>query len=67
MQLAREAGLTNEHFAAIQATGISDAGKALIYQTGTGKNSDRVKELAAEAKAVAPVARYFRSSRLAAR
>ena len=51
-QLAREAGLTDEHFAAIQATGISDAGKALIYQTGTGKNSERVKQLAAEAKAL---------------
>jgi DNA methylase len=58
MQLASEAGLTEEHFAAIQATGISDAGKALIYQTGTGKNSDRVKELAAEAKAV--LGGYFR-------
>lgn len=58
MQLAREAGLTDEHFAAIQATGISDAGKALVYQTGTGKNSDRVKQLAAEAKAA--LGGYFR-------
>jgi hypothetical protein len=58
MQLALEAGLTEEHFGAIQATGISDAGKALIYQTGTGKNSDRVKRLAAEAKAV--LGGYFR-------
>lgn len=58
MQLAREAGLTDEHFMAIQATGISDAGKALLYQTGTGKNSERVKELAAEAKVV--LGGYFR-------
>ena len=58
MELARENGLTKEHIAAIQATGISDAGKALYVQNGTGKNSDRVKALAAEAKAA--LGGYFR-------
>ncbi len=58
MEIAREAGLTPDHIAAIQATGISDAGKALRVQTGTGKNSDRVKQLAAEAKAA--LGGYFR-------
>jgi len=58
MELAKEAGLTDEHIAAIQATGISDAGKAQVYQTGTGRNSERVKVLAAQAKAV--LGGYFR-------
>ena len=58
MELAREHGLTKEHIAAIQATGISDAGKALHVQNGTGKNSDRVKALAAEAKIA--LGGYFR-------
>lgn len=58
MELAREKGLTKKHIAAIQATGISDAGKALRVQTGTGKNSDSVKRLAAEAKAA--LGGYFR-------
>jgi DNA modification methylase len=58
MALAREKGLTPEHIAAIQATGISDAGKALRVQTGTGKNSDEVKRLAAEAKVA--LGGYFR-------
>ena len=50
MQLAIENGLTPQHIAAIQATGISDAGKALKVQTGTGKNSIAVRLLALEAK-----------------
>lgn len=58
MQLADEAGLTDEHIAAIQATGVSDAGKALRTQTGTGRNSARVQRLAAEAKAA--LGGYFR-------
>ncbi|WP_157839901.1 DNA-methyltransferase [Streptomyces megasporus] len=58
MELAREKGLTREHIAAIQATGISDAGKALHVQTGTGRNAERVRELAAEAKAA--LGGYFR-------
>ncbi len=58
MELAREHGLTEEHFAAIRATGISDVGKALQVQNGTGRNAARVQELAAEAKAV--LGGYFR-------
>jgi DNA modification methylase len=58
MELAREKKLTPAHISAIQATGISDAGKALRVQTGTGRNSDRVKVLAEEAKAA--LGGYFR-------
>jgi DNA modification methylase len=58
MELAREAGLTDAHIAAIQATGVSDAGKALKIQNGTGRNSEAVKELAAEAKEA--LGGYFR-------
>lgn len=58
MQLAAEAGLTERHLAAIRATGISDAGKAQRTQTGTGRNSAEVQQLAAEAKAV--LGGYFR-------
>lgn len=65
MQLAKEAGLTAAHIAAIQATGISDAGKALLVQTGTGKNSAEVQRLATEAKAV--LGGYFREFTMARR
>jgi len=58
MELAKEAKLTPAHFAAIQATGVSDAGKALRVQTGTGKNTAAVRILAAEAKAA--LGGYFR-------
>ena len=58
MQLASDAGLTEEHFAAIRATGVSDAGKAMRVQTGTGKNSKSTQALAAEAKQV--LGGYFR-------
>lgn len=58
MELAKDMGLTEDHIAAIQATGISDAGKALKVQTGTGKNTGDVQRLAAEAKAV--LGGYFR-------
>lgn len=58
LAIAKEKNLTREHFAAIQATGISDAGKARRVQTGTDKNSKRVRELALEAKAV--LGGYFR-------
>lgn len=65
MEIARDAGLTPEHIAAIQATGVSDAGKALRVQTGTGKNSSRVKMLAAEAKEA--LGGYFREFTFARR
>lgn len=58
MQLAKQANLTAAHIAAIQATGVSDAGKALRFQDGTGRNSREVQALAAEAKAV--LGGYFR-------
>lgn len=65
VEIAREAGLTEEHIAAIQATGISDAGKALKIQNGTGRNSARVKALASEAKGV--LGGYFREFTFAKR
>lgn len=65
LEIAKEAGLTPEHLAAIQATGVSDAGKALKVQNGTGRNSMRVKELAAEAKAA--LGGYFREFTFARR
>jgi len=58
MELAKEAGLTEEHIRAVQATGVSDVGKALKFQTGTGRNSAEVRKLAAEAKEV--LGGYFR-------
>lgn len=58
MELAKDMGLTEKHIAAIQATGISDTGKAQKVQTGTGRNSGEVQKLAAEAKAV--LGGYFR-------
>ncbi len=65
MELAKEKGLTPEHIAAIQATGISDAGKAMRVQSGTGKNSQAVKVLAAEAKEA--LGGYFREFTFAKR
>jgi DNA modification methylase len=65
MEIAKAAGLTAEHLAAVQATGVSDAGKALKVQNGTGRNSARVKELAAEAKKV--LGGYFREFTFARR
>lgn len=58
MELAKEAGLTPAHIAAVQATGVSDAGKALKVQNGTGRNAAAVQILAAEAKKV--LGGYFR-------
>jgi DNA modification methylase len=58
MEIAKEAGLTAEHIAAVQATGVSDAGKALQVQNGTGRNTAAVRLLAAEAKKV--LGGYFR-------
>lgn len=58
MELAEEHNLTDEHIAAIQATGISDAGKARRFQNGTGRNSLEVQKLAKEAKEA--LGGYFR-------
>lgn len=65
LELARENRLTPEHIAAIQATGISDAGKARFVQNGTDKNADEVRRLAAEAKEV--LGGYFREFTFAKR
>lgn len=65
MELAEAAGLTDEHIAAIQATGVSDAGKALRTQTGTGRNSAEVQALARHAKHV--LGGYFREFTFAQR
>lgn len=58
LEIAEEKGLTPAHIAAIQATGISDAGKARQFQTGTTQNSAKVRRLAAEAKMA--LGGYFR-------
>ena len=65
MELAREKNLTPEHIAAIQATGISDAGKAKRVQTGTDRNTESVRRLALEAKAA--LGGYFREFTFAKR
>lgn len=58
MELAEEHGLTSAHIRAIQAFGVSDVGKATKFQNGTGRNSQEVQRLAAEAKRV--LGGYFR-------
>lgn len=58
MELADEASLSDDHIRAIQATGVSDVGKATKFQNGTGRNSKSVQSLAAEAKEV--LGGYFR-------
>lgn len=65
IEIAEQAGLTADHFAAIQATGVSDVGKATRIQNGTGRNSERVKVLATEAKAA--LGGYFREFTFAKR
>jgi DNA modification methylase len=58
MEIAHAAGLTDDHIRAIQATGVSDVGKATKFQNGTGRNSQQVQRLAAEAKIA--LGGYFR-------
>lgn len=53
-----ESDLTSAHLRAIQAVGISDAGKAMEFQHGAGKNDKSVEEYANEAKDV--LGGYFR-------
>jgi len=65
LEIAREKNLTPEHLAAIQATGISDAGKARLVQNGTDRNAERVRKLALEAKAA--LGGYFREFTFAKR
>jgi DNA modification methylase len=65
MEIARKSNLSAEHIAAIQATGISDAGKARRVQTGTDKNAEHVRRLAQEAKTL--LGGYFREFTFAKR
>lgn len=65
MELAKQHRLTPEHIRAIQATGVSDVGKATKFQNGTGRNSQEVQRLAAEAKAA--LGGYFREFTFAKR
>jgi hypothetical protein len=65
LEIAQEKQLTPEHIAAIQATGISDAGKARRVQSGTDKNAESVRKLALEAKAI--LGSYFREFTFAKR
>jgi DNA modification methylase len=65
LEIAKEKNLTPQHIAAIQATGISDAGKARLVQTGTDKNTESVRKLAIEAKAI--LGGYFREFTFAKR
>lgn len=65
LEIAREKNLTPEHIAAIQATGISDAGKARLVQNGTDRNAENVRKLALEAKAM--LGGYFREFTFAKR
>lgn len=58
MELAAQHKLTDAHIRAIQATGVSDVGKATRFQNGTGRNSAEVQKLAAEAKQA--LGGYFR-------
>jgi hypothetical protein len=52
IELYRRSALTREHLLAIRAAGVTDTGKARLTQTGTGKNTDDVQRLAAQAKEV---------------
>lgn len=51
LELARQHGLTERHFEAIRAIGMSDAGKARTQQAGSGRNDHTMQTLAEEAKA----------------
>lgn len=50
--IAKNHGLTEAHFAAIRAVGMTQTGKARETQTGTGRNKPEIQALADEAKAV---------------
>jgi DNA modification methylase len=58
MEIAEKKQLTAAHISAIQATGISDAGKAVHFQNGAGRNAAKVQKLAEEAKQM--LGGYFR-------
>jgi DNA modification methylase len=58
IEIYEDSDLTPEHLKAVQAVGISDAGKAKEFQEGAGENAKDVQELADEAKEV--LGGYFR-------
>lgn len=53
-----DSDLTSTHLRAVQAVGISDAGKAMEFQNGAGNNDKSIQEYADEAKDV--LGGYFR-------
>ncbi|MDQ2074836.1 site-specific DNA-methyltransferase [Haloarcula sp. H-GB4] len=53
-----ESDLNSTHLRAIQAVGISDAGKAMEFQDGAGNNDETIEEYAEAAKEV--LGGYFR-------
>ncbi|WP_254810675.1 DNA-methyltransferase [Natronosalvus amylolyticus] len=58
LEIADDAGLTEDHFEAIRSYGFADAGHGKNCQTGTGNNTDEVESLAKEAKEA--LGGYFR-------
>lgn len=58
LEIVKERNISADHIAAVQATGISDAGKARLVQSGTDRNSEEVRRLAKEAKQL--LGGYFR-------
>jgi hypothetical protein len=58
MRKFEDSDLGEEHIEAIRAVGIADAGKGREVQNGSGLNSERMVELAEEAKEV--LGGYFR-------
>ena len=59
MEIFEDSELEEKHLEAIQATGISDAGKGRKVQNGTIVNSEKVLELAYEEGVIK---RFTRSS-----
>lgn len=52
LEIAENAGLNDEHFAAIRAVGLTDTMRGQTLQTGFWKNTSEVMRLADEARAV---------------
>jgi hypothetical protein len=49
-ELWQQYRFTPEHLDAVRAVGITDTGKAMVTQSGTGRNDPEVRRLAAEVK-----------------
>lgn len=52
IEIYQQSDLTPDHLEACRAIGMSDTGQKRATQSGAGNNTDRVEELAAEAKEV---------------